>query len=559
MPAIHDLAAAVSAWVARAVASTRAAGEANDAGDALAKGDIFGMFLTICICLIAQPSGSLFYRPWCLPIWRLNPLATLAEAVLIAYCFAVHILFVVLDTVSAPADPGATGFWNRSLSRVRLFYLNFVEEIHTLAAALLLIRSDTGRTEGTPADMVDEIISKGLLDESSDKDEGDDDAQAASQVQEESGDVDDTGDLSIRRASVSQDLGREAPFLFALRATMLPGLQPAPPWSPPLLFHIAAGVDASEEAARSDAEEPADPVADADSRLSTALRHALGASVIAHREFTVQAATVLSILSISAKLFTSSLPKPLKICGLSMLAGWIAVQTTLVIFHAGHVDGVRMQRISRKVRDLQFLYKQPGSKEINMPSFTMPWLFATIPVVYPIILLAIYCFTPSKDIAQEETVLYLGGRWMFRIMGTIVGVLPIPFPNRYAEAEKNSRTAPGQPGWPGLWGWIKPAIMGALAAYGYASRFKQLGDDTVKDEDRSLLYMITAGLTWIAAPAFLVLCLFHGTSMYPRPRRHVAMLSQGLGLLISAYLFTAWMLAYDSGGASQPSWIKWLG
>jgi hypothetical protein len=63
-------------------------------GNQVSQANVFGMFLTLSLCLLAQPYGSFLYsRPlsristFAFFIWRLNPLACAAESVAILYVF----------------------------------------------------------------------------------------------------------------------------------------------------------------------------------------------------------------------------------------------------------------------------------------------------------------------------------------------------------------------------------------------------------------------------------------------------------------------------------------
>jgi len=93
-------------------------------------GSVFGTFLTIWLCILAQPYGSLVYRPptssvgtFIFFFWRFNPLSCAAEAVVILYVFLrVCTRRIAATTTSQPSFP---------------------RELHLTAAALLILRADT--------------------------------------------------------------------------------------------------------------------------------------------------------------------------------------------------------------------------------------------------------------------------------------------------------------------------------------------------------------------------------------------------------------------------------
>jgi len=92
--------------------------------------NVFGVFLTLSFCLLTQPFGSLLYAK---PagvfgrivffFWRLNPLACLAEAVLILYGLLDAIWMAIRNLHGAPT------------TRV-----GFGESMHITATAILLLR-----------------------------------------------------------------------------------------------------------------------------------------------------------------------------------------------------------------------------------------------------------------------------------------------------------------------------------------------------------------------------------------------------------------------------------
>jgi hypothetical protein len=70
-------------------------------GNQVSRANVFGMFLTLSLCLLAQPYGSFLYsRPlsristFAFFIWRLNPLACAAESVAILYVFLRSWLYI---------------------------------------------------------------------------------------------------------------------------------------------------------------------------------------------------------------------------------------------------------------------------------------------------------------------------------------------------------------------------------------------------------------------------------------------------------------------------------
>ncbi|KAK6074264.1 hypothetical protein SCUP234_08314 [Seiridium cupressi] len=84
----------------------------SDNGNQFSLANLFGMFLTITICLLAQPYGSVLYIQPAGPIgravfffWRINPLACAAEALLVLYALCEVAWVAVTGSSHQNADP----------------------------------------------------------------------------------------------------------------------------------------------------------------------------------------------------------------------------------------------------------------------------------------------------------------------------------------------------------------------------------------------------------------------------------------------------------------------
>jgi hypothetical protein len=91
--------------------------DAGTADNIFSQANLFGLYLTIAICLLAQPQGTLLYiQPRnfvgrCIFFfWRLNPLACAAEVMLVLLALVDSVRFAALQSRSATSAK-ATVFW----------------------------------------------------------------------------------------------------------------------------------------------------------------------------------------------------------------------------------------------------------------------------------------------------------------------------------------------------------------------------------------------------------------------------------------------------------------
>jgi len=103
-----------------------------DTGNQVSRASVFGVFLTLTLCLLAQPYGSFLYSQpesqtgsLAFSLWRLNPLACTAESVAILYVFL----------RSWFHNPTVTKELEEPRLQVR-------KDVRLKAAALLLLRAD---------------------------------------------------------------------------------------------------------------------------------------------------------------------------------------------------------------------------------------------------------------------------------------------------------------------------------------------------------------------------------------------------------------------------------
>jgi hypothetical protein len=97
----------------------------------LSRANLFGLFLTLQLCLFTQPYGSLLFRRTGGLFWRCNPIAAFVEGLLIAF----YLLQTIVKCIRTALQQRGQRF------RPRL-WANISDELHATACALLLLRGE---------------------------------------------------------------------------------------------------------------------------------------------------------------------------------------------------------------------------------------------------------------------------------------------------------------------------------------------------------------------------------------------------------------------------------
>ena len=149
--------------------------DCTDAGNEFSIRNVVGLFLTLSLCLLTQPYGSLLYRPLgdsfssrflqrAFFLWRLNPLACVGEAIVVAYSILLTLWsamkegYRILPSLQVSwRFPFVSVEWEDGCRWRRHFHLN--------AAALLLLRAnDHGSVAGGGLGVLEKLLSASFLD-----------------------------------------------------------------------------------------------------------------------------------------------------------------------------------------------------------------------------------------------------------------------------------------------------------------------------------------------------------------------------------------------------------
>ncbi|KAM7182810.1 hypothetical protein V8F33_014003, partial [Rhypophila sp. PSN 637] len=374
---------------------------------------LIGIFLTLSLCLLTQPYGSLFYNPPSSKTsqrlfftWRLNPLASIAET-------AVIILSLVLVLRLAMQDPEHNTL--PSVSRRFPFYhartersRNWRKHWHLHAAALLLIRANE---EGVDGGVLDRLMAESLLHDGEDTRGG---GSIAGEVVAGGGGGERVPGLEQggRDGSEIELTAMESSTAVAFSAEE----NNASVYEASPIARSATGADshASEpqlgvlrrRTSQLEAGLPADPELQADAadsgldsnvtthgqdRLAD-LRKVLGNNVLAHKEKWVNLVTTFSVLGVAIKLAATTLPWTVRVPAAFFLAGWSSVQFLLYLFHLGELDERSAGTVLKTIRLHQQLAKD---------TVIQCWMICTVALVVapPVIWLGYCAGFPGGDLS----------------------------------------------------------------------------------------------------------------------------------------------------------------
>ena len=272
--------------------------------------NVVGMFLTLSLCLLTQPYGSLFYSPphdddchtimpWTFVFWRLNPLACVSEAIVI-YFTLVQAFSLAVKSGIAPELSRRFPFYRISSDRNRRWKRHW----HVNAAALLLLRANDhyGDQRGNH-DLLKRLLSPSFLSETASETES-------------------RGTVPVRTSNL---LPGQSSDRIEMQRSAAVATSPEPELgvSRRRMSLLEAGMTVEDNLS--------------DEKLSQ-LRKALGTNVLAHREKWVDLVTIFSVLVVMVKLSAITLPWDIRVASAFLLTGWSSVQLLLYLFHLHELD-----------------------------------------------------------------------------------------------------------------------------------------------------------------------------------------------------------------------------
>ncbi|KAK9796611.1 putative Transmembrane protein [Seiridium cardinale] len=290
----------------------------SDNGNQYSLANLFGMFLTITICLLAQPYGSVLYVQPVGPIgralfffWRINPLACAAEALLVLYALC-EVAWVAI-TGSSHQD-------------AELVAHSIGERFDAGIAALLLVRRHSrfpphralaGANEGTAPRQSSVADGQGSIAPGT---------SGASPRGSVNGRVIENGnvaDLTDQPESFNGAQGRG-------------------------VGHAEPQIQGTPIIREGEENEPSDDGETTALLGRRQLRSALRSNLLANGELLVDVTTLVATGFVVLKLAATTLPLAVRVAAWCMVAGWIVVQIPVTLSHLRGVEQVDIVLLVKK-------------------------------------------------------------------------------------------------------------------------------------------------------------------------------------------------------------------
>lgn len=502
-------------------------------------GNLIGLFLTLCLCLLSQPWGSLLYRPlykdWpvyvqlCFFVWRLNPIACVAEAFVIAGC--------LLDT----AFTLWRDYW-KSFDGIHSSV--WTDRFHITAAALFLLRADEHDGEPIEARLGNWL---GLSYSEAYNHGSTADGPRAGTLHERLRPTE-----SDREDETTQAMSSLTPDVMALTSSAhVPGrprlVRTRSVRAPARLY----GSTTHEAAAPPEEMHPLQEV-----------ETALGMTVLARKERWTYLMAGFAVLVVLVKLIATSLPRPLRIAAMSMWVGWFAVQSLLCLFHLRELNESAVEPIIAAARRYRSLIGHPymGWTVRSVVMLAVGYLsyFIGFTLFFPVpgnelgIGIAIVPLPKFEgplqgDIGLLRALIYLPVSLPLLIQGTLI---PLSLLSILPAGAAIAATMPFEAsGWSYSFGMfvVCPLVM---AVEVYFLEFIGIADYLASIF--SLLCMLVSMFTlyW----AFLFPCRYFHSGGSTTSAVFVC-----IGTIIWAYVFAYVVEYYDGTGTYKPVWLDYLG
>lgn len=349
----------------------------DDSSNEFSVENVVGIFLTLSLCLLTQPYGSLFYNPPSSKsgqrlffTWRMNPLACIAETAVTIVSLALVLRLAMQDPEhnTLPTVSRRFPFYHATTERSR----NWRRHWHVHAAALLLIRANE---EGSGGGVLDRLMAESLLRDGDSESAGAGlsgpggsgssgegaiaEGEAVGTAVEGGGGTSGSGvELTVmeRAAAVDATAGEnnatpaEAPTTASASAS---GAEDPSEPQPGVLrrrtSQLEVGLPVEPSTATGGSGLDSNTATHEQDRLAD-LRKVLGNNVLAHKEKWVHIVTSFSVLGVAIKLAATTLPWTVRVPAAFFLAGWSSVQFLLYLFHLGELDESSAGTVVKTIR-----------------------------------------------------------------------------------------------------------------------------------------------------------------------------------------------------------------
>lgn len=325
----------------------------------------FGLFLTLAFCLLTQPQGTLLYPPSSKPpgltlaLLRLYPANCLAETAIMTIYLTRSLWCAWREGHQPKWQVTSTNKWYQI--RLSLNLGPFLSQIRMTAAALLSVRS------GKQADIL-----------------------AVLRAQTESKET-ELPHHSTRPGQATATGAEPNPGTLPRRRTTT------------LEEGITLGT--------SEPESPRDET----------IMATVDPDVLAHGQLQVDVVTLVSVLTIMAKLAFSTLPGAIRFTAWPLVVGWIGLHAVLLIFHSGGDDGINSVDSAALIRELRMI-----EAELNRPTAHRGFMLLSVFINSPILFYLFELLDNSGPRPEGLVSAYLGEFWVVFIFIVFALMLAAP-------------------------------------------------------------------------------------------------------------------------------------
>lgn len=510
------------------------------------RANLFGMFLTLQLCQLTQPYGSLLFRGSSGFLWRVNPIASFVEALIIGY--------YLLKTIWQAWRDGH-GFRRTPWAKI----------LRSTASALLLLR---GAAEDEDGGLMMKLMAASFSDGSQHVEAGAENegatpsrtsgGQGAAEAQLEP--------VRMPDASESNEIGptttesdHQDPRTATAQQGVLRRRTSQLESAPPRRTDTITGPDPSSERSR-------------------LLRDAFGPNALAHHEMRIDIVTAMSVLFIFVKLLVVRTLWVFLTAAHFIVCGWLLVQSLLLIFHYRELSDLDMASSIRAARSLDRALKESSS-----------WLWS-IYVALHAPFLGYMCYVlvfqlelPHWVNAAVENILWIIagvaglGSFVLLIFGVLwlVYLICVRLLVSLCEGSDIAQIAWGNVSGIFIYGLIgvvlgSPLLLWTgLGCFTYYSKLTskwnpdKYGSYTPIFGNSTMDIIVDSGFTKSVAGVwmlilFLILIMILCAVLLPYGARAQGRVSWS-NFLLTVSVFIYYLMTYDARGSNKPAWTEYLG
>ncbi|KAH8748960.1 hypothetical protein F5882DRAFT_421692 [Hyaloscypha sp. PMI_1271] len=302
-----------------------------DTATKFSRANLFGMFLTLQLCQLTQPYGSLLFRGSSGFLWRVNPIASFTEALTIV----TYLLKAVWGAWREGQGFGGTPW---------------AKKLRATASALLLLR---GALDDEDGGLMAKLMVASSLDGARNAETLS--ANEGTTPPSRMGARDEAAGAQLEHSRM-QDTAERYGMGHRGMQSNIQNSQTATPQQG-VLRRRTSQLESATPRRTNTITGP-----DLSNERSQLLRAAFGSNALAHRELRIHSVTAVSVLVIFVKLLAISSSWIILMAAHFMVYGWLLLQSLLLIFHSGKMSDLDMASSVRAARLVDAELKESSSR-----------------------------------------------------------------------------------------------------------------------------------------------------------------------------------------------------